>query len=554
MKSGETISDTFTVGKRAEKIFESLLSAGSWLIRRQDPDFHLDYVIELVDAGEPTGINFGVQLKGTLPKSGNPIRLRYSLKTKHLRYYFHKVTIPVFLVLIDVVSGEGYWCFTQKYVRESVSPSRLREKGTITIPFSEENRLKDLDKLRQAVQPAIDYVKDMHPGSIHAAVAAEKAKLERIDPRLSIDIATQNGRQHFTLNAKEQFAFKVKCGNLDTPESRRGFVDFVEKGTELRVRSSALQFEGAPLFAHLLSHSEADYVSLKYARELSGAMQVFEAEASTFVFQIDGKFECGTKYATFSAAFRNSALSFTATFSAESLLKREPHTINLSFKPDKWAGLPLLLLPHFNEIHRFITMLKEHKAFRLHFHVGGNDLFKAKSEMLNLDNGSLQGIFDLLEFLRKARFIALKYHLNPVMPRPTEIPGVEIEAVEDVYDLINGLEVRRPQPNFRLAYRVSGQIAMEPEMKPGIMRIINPKPDFGFFGSKIELGPLSHFFTCSELASATPSPTGGTDVVFQGSAVSELIMKLEAGSALAGIFPSETSQPEHSLKDDRNQP
>ena len=48
------------------------------------------------DAGELTGKNFGSQVKGFAPAPGKPVRLKYSLSTKHLAYYVDKVEYPVF--------------------------------------------------------------------------------------------------------------------------------------------------------------------------------------------------------------------------------------------------------------------------------------------------------------------------------------------------------------------------------------------------------------------------------------------------------------------------
>jgi hypothetical protein len=79
-----TVGDSYKVDQQARAIFKEWLLSKLWLPREQDPDFHLDYRIEVVEKGELTGRHFQVQLKGrsinkrktkrvaTLPKKQPP--------------------------------------------------------------------------------------------------------------------------------------------------------------------------------------------------------------------------------------------------------------------------------------------------------------------------------------------------------------------------------------------------------------------------------------------------------------------------------------------------
>jgi hypothetical protein len=104
-----TVGPTFEIEERTRLIFESWFPP-SWLKRRLSPDFHLDYRIEVVEHGEPTGANFLVQLKGrTIPVSkaqGCQPNWRLSLRTKHLRYFL-QCKEPVFIFLIDPAQNSG---------------------------------------------------------------------------------------------------------------------------------------------------------------------------------------------------------------------------------------------------------------------------------------------------------------------------------------------------------------------------------------------------------------------------------------------------------------
>ena len=72
------------------------------------------------------------------------------LKTKHMRYYLGKCTFPVFLVLIDVQNNGASRLFTQGY-GGALGPEQLRNKKTITVRFSMEDNLANIDRFRAAV-------------------------------------------------------------------------------------------------------------------------------------------------------------------------------------------------------------------------------------------------------------------------------------------------------------------------------------------------------------------------------------------------------------------
>jgi len=82
----ETVDLNFEIEQDAENILKSLLPK-RWVVRKEDPDYHLDFNVEVVMEGELSGIRFGIQLKGTRPETPSDFQLKYALKTKHLQYY-----------------------------------------------------------------------------------------------------------------------------------------------------------------------------------------------------------------------------------------------------------------------------------------------------------------------------------------------------------------------------------------------------------------------------------------------------------------------------------
>ncbi len=58
-----SVGKTFEIDQRAVKLFLNWLP-DDWLPRKQDPDFFVDFLVEIVETGEPTGRHFAVQIKG----------------------------------------------------------------------------------------------------------------------------------------------------------------------------------------------------------------------------------------------------------------------------------------------------------------------------------------------------------------------------------------------------------------------------------------------------------------------------------------------------------
>jgi len=148
------------IDTEAQRIFRSLLPS-SWVDREQYPDYGIDYDIEIFENGQPTGISFYAQLKGTAsPKySGDALKLQFEVDK--LKYYFEKVRKPVFLIAADVTSKKCFWLFTQKYIQQSLNKSKPDWYGqkTVTLYLPLSNLLPDtIQQLRTAAKDGFQYI------------------------------------------------------------------------------------------------------------------------------------------------------------------------------------------------------------------------------------------------------------------------------------------------------------------------------------------------------------------------------------------------------------
>jgi hypothetical protein len=199
----------------AMRVFQCALPP-SWVVNKQPLDYAKDYVVEIVETGNLTGITFLVQLKGqeSLSLSKDRGQATFWLKRKYAVYYADKVRQPVFLVLVDGNQKIGYWLFVQAFLLDDLQGKKWRKKDTVAIRVPTKYQLTDTASLRSAVEAANQYMSALHPTSVKTAIKAHQLRLESLDPRFGVQIDVINEREFVTvLPKKEEVAF---CPDLIT--------------------------------------------------------------------------------------------------------------------------------------------------------------------------------------------------------------------------------------------------------------------------------------------------------------------------------------------------
>lgn len=179
-----TVGASFIVENKAIELLKSLLSE-SWLWRQQTPDFFVDYNVEVVEAGELTGVQFGLQVKGSQSVKIRKGCIRYRMDRKPLLYYRDNARLPVFLVLSDVKQRKAYWLFAQQYLREHAGAAQLDSQNTLTVAFNIEDCFSDQPRFSEALKAAEHYMRDLYPGSPIAAVEQRQQALQKLAENLN---------------------------------------------------------------------------------------------------------------------------------------------------------------------------------------------------------------------------------------------------------------------------------------------------------------------------------------------------------------------------------
>jgi hypothetical protein len=516
-----TVSDEFQTEQSAITIFRHLLPA-KWILRELQPDFHLDYLVEVVDAGELTGLQLGVQLKGWQRKKNHAGPPKYSLKTKHLEYYIDKCTIPVFLVLVDVAKQTAHWVFMQKFGRER--NQEWRKQKRITVEFNETQTLSDHAAFIAAVREAARYTRDLHPGSVKAALSHAEKELAAKDERVAVKIDVIDGIQKVTLHPKENFPFRMKFKTAD-PTTVQNVKDFFEKGSDLKIKSSEIEVLGAP---HLeaLAKGDGDLL-IQHRKELPGHVLLTWNETDVLAHvQVPGRFWAGMKYISCEAALSDAPLQLSATIAPETWNKQEPFSMAFGFRPQIWQGQPLLALAFFDSVYALVKAIRDGGNVTLRFYVKGNIIGTARMDHSALSD--ISGFWDLLETLRKARSLATRFNVSPVLPAFDEMNNQDFDSIDELYAMVfeNGHQMKVPN----LAFSATVDRPVPPEAKlddVGTFAIVIRDETYPLFGTTIKLDRVEMRFSHLKLAKAEPISEGKkTQLAFTGTSESERLIRL----------------------------
>lgn len=103
------------------QLSEFLLSMG-WVASDITPDYGEDLLVRVFDGGNDIGLDFYIQLKGTLDTTKHQLKsgdFSYSIDASALRQW-HRKLAPVIIVLWDCQQRVGYWLHAQPFIGQAL--------------------------------------------------------------------------------------------------------------------------------------------------------------------------------------------------------------------------------------------------------------------------------------------------------------------------------------------------------------------------------------------------------------------------------------------------
>jgi hypothetical protein len=493
-KTGEplepTISNSIKIGNRGEKIFEHWLT-DNCIPRKQVPDFFIDYVIEIAERSEPTGQQFAVQVKGVKvgDKSASP--LKYSAKGKHVRYWVDNCQHPVFVFLIDVRREAGHWVFAQKWVNENVSKAALAKQKSFTLKFDAANNLGNKERFFSALRQAEKYVRDLHPGTVSAALKKVRQELEQKEPRLSYEINASEQERTIFLAAKESFELKIDFENEQKEEAYQSFKRAVEHGEPFKFPLNHTKFSGSRLFEEF--GGKPGELVLDWTREVAGTMGIhISTGTGPQTIPVPGTFRVGTKTATFHGELLDAPLVATCVFDVCSEATDTSVRFELNHPLQRWQGKPVLHLPYFETI---LNLFKHfiNAPIQIEWLLEGNRI--ASGSFSGPHDIETQRFLEALSWLARCRAVAAHYQINPVLPEMSKLTSDQMEIVDDLVCLLSNSKRMVPCPDLSARCGLSNAPRRLESPTYGCLCLDNPDPVIHILGQLIKPGPLRTVFT-----------------------------------------------------------
>ncbi len=466
----------------------------SWLLRRQHPDFAVDYQVEIVE-GEPTGFRFAAQIKGA--RHRGRVKLQRKISTKTLRYLRDAERLPAFIFLIDVDLGSAHWVFAQQYLREKVPLARLRQR-TVTVRFSDENDLSDLPRFRQFLIRAEKYVTDLFPGTPLAAISKRKNDLERLDPRMEVKVSMVEGREQIEIEPRES----LSIARIIAGENTRHAVavdSFVRHGEPLELPPENIQVD-SPLLEALLAECRGEAMLVQPPKHPGTLRVEFDtSQEASSLLHIDGSWRMGTESLTFTGSIPGTPLTVESRIVPTDFVSRKELLVSFGFNWQRWEGRRLTALPWFAEIQRLVTQIVDGLPVRISWFLDGNGLCQAE---LN-DTPDLEAGIQTLAWFGRCREICRRFRIDAILPSISQLTSEALRETDRIAELIEGRELQftiPPQP-FTINFSTKTDLpSRKPDSSESQTRfdIVSPKV-FQFFGKEIVLPNLKQSFENVEL-------------------------------------------------------
>jgi Domain of unknown function (DUF4365) len=512
-KPEPTIGESYEIGERGEQIFMQWLP-NAWIKRKQMPDFFIDYIVEIVENGEPTGRNFAAQVKGIKVDKNSATPLKFPAKGKHVRYWLLNCQHPVFIFLIDIEKHLGHWLFVQKYVREHVSKEALERQKYITLRFNPEENFNERERFFSALCDAEKYTRNLHPGSVPAALEKRRCELEQKEPRFLYNIVATEDAQTIQLIAKESFGIKITVENDKAELARNVFKTALEHGTDFTFPLQEIKFSGSKLFEEL-SGKKGELV-LDFGHDIPGNM-IFQVPTDTGAqtLLLNGQFRLGTKKARFRGELNNAPIIVECTFDLSSEPEAMSTQLEICYPLKRWQGQPVLLLPNFELLYAAFHKLIYEGGLQTEWFIDG----------IRFANGRLSGVSDqetkrfseTLAWFGRCRSVAEKYKINPILPLFETITREQIDLVNDLYGLLTTNRMVIPCPGFsaRCAIRGLPDSKLESSMV-GCVRFDHPDPILDVLGQPTEVGPLRTILTNVKVTTESSNSDGQHILLLKG--------------------------------------
>src|ERR1017187_5297465 len=500
-RSSPTVDENAELDSAATALVQLWLTLSSgWQLRRRLPDTFIDYEIERIESGEPTGKVFYVQQKAHRSVVPNGLIVTQVMETKHLRYYA-TTHIPVFIIVVDVTAKVGYWVFVQEWLDKLPNADRLNDQETLTVTVPVANRLDDIPALLSAFRRAVTYMREKFPGTIEAAINSEIARLTAIDPRFDIKLDVVDSKKHYHFTPRELVPIRLKIAGNQTEPLR----ELMEYGRPLDLPSGTVEFDNFPLLDAI--KPVGSLAALKLSAVLSQRCDLefwVDEQSDAPRVHLVGPITVGTAGMLYLGGQESLPLNVEIKTPPLQLKRPSQGTMTVSWDWSAWSGIELLNLPYFEALLSLSQAATEGKTIRHRFSFQGGHL---TSGILGKPNGDSPFAAPalLLKTLDKARKLAKALNVNPSLPPVTALTEEDFRDITFAHAILleGGYSITGTGISVSLTLNSLEKTALEALSQHGIsgaLRMEHPSQKGRIFGTEIPLGRLEYILNPADTA------------------------------------------------------
>lgn len=485
-----------------DQIAQSLMSRELVGFRFAEPrsghDFGIDYYLEgFRDDGAIDGLHIGVQLKGKRrPKyTACGLFVIFPVKTSHLEYFLDRCTLPMMLIGYDVSSNRGFWLSLQQYLH-SLPDQLWRKQKSKQVRVPVENELSDQARFCRARIEAVDFMRELRPGSPAAAVQGLERHLRLTEPRADFSV-TQAGRDtHIVVTPRESMSIELEL--LGTQESKaRVLNDLVNAGKSIAFSDYGVEavLRGSPIVE---GKSPA---SVHFYREQVASLNLNSDTSSRTGVSITGRIRSGATQAEFQSSSDLKELSIAMELASTSPGADIDFRVNL----ERWDGADLRMVPNFDLLKRLFLPIPDSLSCELELMCLGNSVIKSRLTFESDSELALLG--RLIGYLSKARDVARV--LNKSIVWNGELSRADVHAIDVLYALSRGEPVELQYSRLQTETQVPAGEAedlLRRYQGHRSFEMLQSSHRIELFGEQIDVGPVVIEWSDSTVDKAVVSP------------------------------------------------
>lgn len=436
------------IDEEAQRIFKCALPSG-WTPNEYTYDYGKDYIVETCVGDSMTGESFHVQLKGQSKVTMRSKKglVQFSLERKYAAYYLDKITdLPVFLVLVDVSQGCGWWLFLQPYLSNDQS-WRNQRSALIRIPLS--NRIDDIPRFAVAIENAKRTMRGMHPTAIADVIQVAKEDVARLDPRFNVALALEGDKVRRIFTAKEEVGVHVTFHGTSEGELKAKMTDLIERGKPVSFKPGEISASGSRLFE--LWGRESVTLQAESRIKISINLLAIDGDGNEIggIRDIPGELFGGRNEVSFTGEI--DAPLFTVSGGPLSNLQLgDGGGFSFQLLIDKWNGRPISKLPWFDRITSLLSVLDRIQNLRLEFGIDGHIAFGCDLLSKGLYSENVAKYF---RQIKKVRDICKYFKVDPIWTEQ-KFADTDMNRIDRLYSVFIEGRYERRAPEATVTYLV----------------------------------------------------------------------------------------------------